>query len=176
MNEWLPSWLAGIQCLQAMMTHRNAPRIRQESPGMNRNATAAIALPLVLAATYGAWRVGWNGPLYARVLSVTPVTVSEPRYVDVVDAVPVPASDGGKAPGAWDVAYRQGERVLRTRTATEPGDQIRIGEQRRVIGFDVVWRWRERTGVARLSRRPGKHLPVVDGAVVEAPRASPPAG
>ena len=145
---------------------------------MNRNATALLALALALAALYGVWRVGWNGPVYARVLSVTPVTVTEPRYVDVVDAVPVPARTvaGERRPAAWDVAYRQGDRVLRARVAKEPGDQIRVGEQRRVIGYDVVWRWRERTGMARMSQRPGKRLPVVDGAVAERPGPLPPRG
>ena len=135
---------------------------------MNRNATAALLLLLAMAATYGIWRAAWHGPLYARVLSVTPVTVREPRYVDVVDAVAVPAtSQAGANPAtSWDVAYREGGRLLRTRRAREPGDQIRVGDQRRVIGYDVVWRWRERTGVARLGRRPGTHLPVVEGEVV----------
>ena len=140
---------------------------------MNRNATVALALSLALAATYGAWRVAWNGPLYARVLRVTPVTVDEPRYVDVVDAVPVGPT--ATPPQAWDVAYREGGRIRRTRMGIEPGDQVRIGDQRRVIGYDVVWRWRDRTGVARMSRRPGQHLPVVDGAVLEVrPAGSPP--
>jgi uncharacterized protein YcfJ len=133
---------------------------------MNRNATAALALVLTMAATYGLWRVAWNGPLYARVLSVTPVTVREPRYADVVDAVAVPSPSATRPPSAWDIAYREGGRLLHTRRAAEPGDQIRVGEQRRVIGYDVVWRWRERTGTARLSRRPGRHLPVVEGEVV----------
>ena len=137
---------------------------------MNRNATAAFALLLAAAATFGVWKVGWNGPLYARVLSATPVTVREPRYVDVVAAVPAEAEGGTPA---WDVSYRDGPRVMHARLPREPGDQIRVGEQRRVIGYDVVWRWRDRTGVARLGTRPGKHLPVVDGAVVETRRPKP---
>jgi uncharacterized protein YcfJ len=74
---------------------------------------------------------------------------------------------------AWDVSWRDGPRVLHARLPEEPGDQVRVGEQRRVIGYDVVWRWRDRTGVARLGARPGKHLPVVDGAVVETRRPAP---
>ena len=143
---------------------------------MNRNAIAAIALSLALAATYGVWRLAWTGPLYARVLSVTPVTVREPHYADVVDVVPLPPVGDGPgastAPRAWEVAYRQGDRVLRKRTSTEPGDQVLVGVQRRVVGYDVVWRWREHTGRARLDTRPGKRLPVVDGAVLE-PRRPP---
>ena len=143
---------------------------------VNRNATAASALLLASAATFGIWRLGWNGPPYARVLSATPVTVSEPRYADVVQAVPVPAARNGAKPVAWDVAYRQGDRLLRTRLPAEPGDQIRVGMQRRVIGYDVVWRWRERTGLARMGTRPGRHLPVVDGAVVDTRKPGGPPG
>jgi uncharacterized protein YcfJ len=136
---------------------------------MNRNVTAALALLLASAAILGIWKVGWNGPLYARVLSTTPVTVREPRYVDVVASVPTTVN-GGRA---WDVAYQDGPRVLHARLPAEPGDQIRVGEQRRIIGYDVVWRWRDRTGVARLGARPGKRLPVVDGAVLDTRRPAP---
>jgi len=141
---------------------------------MNRIATAALALLLVVAATLGAWRVGWSGTHYARVLQATPVTVREPRYADVVDAVPAPI--GGSVSDqvrSWNVAYRVGDRVLHTRVAREPGDQIRIGEQQRVIGYTVVWRWRGHTGIARMNTRPGRDLPVVDGAVVETRRPAP---
>jgi uncharacterized protein YcfJ len=141
---------------------------------MNRNATAALALLLASAATLGIWKLGWNGPLYARVLSATPVTVREPRYVDVLQSVPAPTGAGGAR--AWDVSWRDGSRVFHARLPEEPGDQVRVGEQRRVIGYDVVWRWRDRTGVARLGARPGKHLPVVDGAVVETRRPAPRSG
>ena len=133
---------------------------------MNRIATAALALLLVAAAAFGVWRVGGIGTQYARVLQTTPVTVTEPRYADVLDAVPTAGRD-------WRVAYRLDGRVRHTRVAREPGDQIRVGEQRRVIGYNVLWRWRDRTGVARMSTRPGKHLPVVDGAVVETRRPVP---
>ena len=143
---------------------------------MNRNATAALALALAATATFGAWKLAWNGPLYARVLSSTPVVVREPRYLDVVEAVPVTAAGKNTRPVAWDVAYREDERILHTRRPVEPGDQIRVGDQHRVIGYDVVWRWRDRVGVARLAKRPGKHLPVVDGTVVEKPRTSPLSG
>ena len=138
---------------------------------MNRNATAALVLFLASAATMGIWKLGWNGPPYARVLSATPVSVREPRWLDVVESVPVrPASAPSDAPPvAWEVTYLEQGRTLRTRLRTEPGDQVRVGEQRRVIGYDVAWRWRDRQGVVRLPSKPGKHLPVVDGAVVAPP-------
>ena len=132
---------------------------------MNRNATAALALILASAATLGIWRLGWNGPMYARVLSATPVTVREPRYLDVVESVPV-RHGGSETPVAWDVSYRRQGRILHARLAAEPGDQVRVGDQRRVIGYDVAWRWRERSGIVRLPEKPGKRLPVVDGEVV----------
>jgi len=141
---------------------------------MNRIATGALALLLMVAASVVAWRVGVGGTHYARVLQTTPVTVREPRYADVVDAVPIAAGESGRTDAReWDVAYRIGDAVLHTRVARDPGDQIRVGEQRRVIGYNVVWRWRDRTGVARMGTRPGKHLPVVDGAVVETRRPAP---
>ena len=143
---------------------------------MNRFATAALALLLVAAASLGAWRVAGLGTHYARVLQATPVIVREPRYADVVDVVPVAGDEGREAGGRWDVAYRIGNRVLHARVAHDPGDQIRVGEQQRVIGYNVVWRWRDRTGIARMSVRPGRHLPVVDGAVVEARRPMPRSG
>jgi len=144
---------------------------------MNRNATAFLVLLLASGATLATWELGWNGPRYARVLRATPVTVREPRYVDVVESVPVSAgAQPGEQPTAWDVAYRLGNRTLHTRLATDPGDQIRVGEQRRVIGYDVVWRWRERTGVVRLGRPPGQYLPVDAGRVVEKRRPTPVSG
>ena len=140
---------------------------------MNRNATAALALLLASAATVTTWKLAWNGPAYARVLSATPVTVSEPHYADVVEAVPI-RTHGNKP--AWNVAYRDGPRVGRLRVVEEPGDQVRVGRQRRVIGYDVAWRWRERSGVVRLGSRPGKRLPVEQGNVVAEPAPGRPPG
>lgn len=164
----------GIQCVKAMMAHRNGKRIRKEAIGMNRNATAALALLLASAATFGIWRLAWNGPLYARVISATPVTVDEPRYLDVLESVPV-RNGVSEAPVAWDVAFRGQGRILHARLPVEPGDQVRVGDQRRIIGYDVAWRWREHRGIVRLPRKPGKRLPVVDGEVV-AGRAGNPGG
>jgi len=152
------------------MTHRGATRTTAEALGMNRNATAALALLLASAATFGIWKLGWNGPVYARVLHAAPVTVREPRYADVIEAVP---AAGRTAQPAWDVKYRDGPRVGRLLVSQRPGDQVRVGEQRRVIGYDVTWRWRDRMGVVRLGSKPGKRLPVVDGAVVDRQPARP---
>lgn len=144
---------------------------------MNRNATAFLVLLLASGITLASWELGWNGPRYARVLRATPVTVREPRYADVVESVPV-GDDArpGEAPKAREVTYREGGQTRHVRMATEPGDQIRVGEQRRVIGYDVVWRWRERTGVVRMGRRPGERLPVAAGKVVENRRPTPVSG
>jgi uncharacterized protein YcfJ len=141
---------------------------------MNNIATAILAGVLAVGSAFGAWRAGVLGPQYAQVLRSTPITVQEPLFVDVVDVVPVAAA-GKRHAGklGYDVAYRVGNRILRTRVASEPGDQVRIGERRRVIGYDVSWRYRNRTGVVRMSSRPGRRLPVVDGAIVEAVRSWP---
>jgi uncharacterized protein YcfJ len=163
-----------VQSPKAIMTHAWCIAHHWRGQGMNRIATGALALLLIVAASVGAWRMGALGTPYARVLQATPVTVREPRYADVVDAVPAATGDSGRNDArAWNVAYRIGDRVMHARVAHDPGDQIRIGEQRRVIGYNVVWRWRDHTGVARMSMRPGKSLPVVDGAVVETPRPPP---
>ena len=134
---------------------------------MNRTATAVAAAVLAMGAIIGAWRTGAVGPQYAKVVRATPVTVTEPRFVDVLQVVPVDAATAARpGPPAYEVSYRIGGRIERRRLPRHPGDQVRVGEQRRVIGYDVVWRWREHVGVVRLPHRPGRRLPVVDGAVV----------
>jgi uncharacterized protein YcfJ len=176
MNERLPKRAYGIQWLQAMMTHRSARRTAEEAVGMNRNATAFLVLLLASGITLATWELGWNGPRYARVLKATPVTVREPRYADVVESVPVDSTNSADGPKRWDVTYKEGSKRRHVRTATEPGDQIRVGEQRRVIGYDVVWRWRDHTGVVRMARHPGERLPVAAGKVVQNRRPTPLSG
>jgi uncharacterized protein YcfJ len=53
--------------------------------------TLAVALGGLLAAgaAVGAYKTGVIGPQYAQVVRSTPVTVKEPVYADVVDAVPI---------------------------------------------------------------------------------------
>ena len=145
---------------------------------MNNIATAALAVVLAAGAGFAVWRATAPGPQYAKVVHATPVTVREPRFVDVVEVVPVMVPRAGRKPLlAYDVSYREDGGMHRMRLARDPGDQVGIGERRRVIGYDVTWRWRNRTGVVRMSAAPGKRLPVVDGRVVDAhpsiPRPAP---
>jgi uncharacterized protein YcfJ len=166
----------GVQTRCAMMRHAQCMAHQRRNRPMNNIATGAAACVLAAGAALGAWRAGAMGPQYADVLRATPVTVQEPLYVDVLDVAVVSAP--GQHPSAiraYDVAYRLGNRMHSARVHEPPGDQIRVGERRRVIGYDVVWRYRDRTGVARLNGFPGTRLPVVDGAIVEASR-SPLAG
>jgi uncharacterized protein YcfJ len=72
-----------------------------------------------------------------------------PQYADVVQATPV--------------------------TVSEPlyADSARVGERQRVVGYQVLWRWRDRSGLVRMDARPGRRLPIVDGAIIEVRRAAP---
>ena len=72
----------------------------------------------------------------------------------------------GSALGAWraGVFEPQYAEVLRSTPVT-------VGD--RVVGYEVAWRWRDRSGVARMDARPGERLPVVDGAIANARTVGP---
>lgn len=56
---------------------------------MNKTLVIAMAAILGTGAAVGAYRSGLIGPQYAQVVRSTPVTVKEPIYAEVVDAVPI---------------------------------------------------------------------------------------
>jgi uncharacterized protein YcfJ len=69
---------------------------------------------------------------------------------------------------AWDVTYREPDGHTDTmRTNTKPGKRIALGTEKKVIGYDVTYRYRGGEGRLRLDERPEERLlPVVDGRVV----------
>ena len=66
----------------------------------------------------------------------------------------------------YEVSYSRDGQIMSKRVSENPGDQILLGERQRVIGYDVDWRYRDRTGHLRLDHAPGERLPVRDGEVV----------
>lgn len=66
----------------------------------------------------------------------------------------------------YDVQYHLDGQLLRKRVDTKPDTEIWVGERDKVIGYDVVWRYKDETGSIRLDHDPGKRLPVQDGVVV----------
>ena len=139
---------------------------------MNNTATIAFASVLAAGLAFGAYRAGAIGAQYAEVVSATPVTVKEPRYVDVVDVLPVIQTNSGVG---YEVQYQLEGRLLTRQMSWKPGDQVRVGDWNRIIGYDVDWRYRDRTGTIRMDRKPGDRLPMVDGAIVESTRPVTPA-
>jgi uncharacterized protein YcfJ len=66
----------------------------------------------------------------------------------------------------YEVSYELDGRVQSRRMSKKPSDQIWLGDRDKVIGYDVDWRWRDRSGTVRLDHKPGERLPVRDGAVI----------
>ncbi len=66
----------------------------------------------------------------------------------------------------YEVSYSRDGQIMSKRVSEKPGDQILLGERQKVIGYDVDWRYRERTGHIRLDHDPGERLLVRDGEVV----------
>lgn len=66
----------------------------------------------------------------------------------------------------YEVSYTLDGRVQSRRMSKKPADPIWLGTRDKVIGYDVDWRWRDRSGTVRLDHKPGERLPMRDGAVV----------
>ena len=66
----------------------------------------------------------------------------------------------------YEVSYQLDGRVQSKRMSDKPSDQIWLGDRDKIIGYDVDWRWRDRSGTVRLDHEPGERLPVRDGAIV----------
>lgn len=68
---------------------------------------------------------------------------------------------------AYNVTYRNPDGTTGTmRTGSKPGNQIRLGSEDEVIGYDVTYRYDGAEQTIRMDERPGQRLPVVDGQVV----------
>ena len=66
----------------------------------------------------------------------------------------------------YEVSYSRDGQIMSKRVSEKPGDQILLGEREKVIGYEVDWRYRDRTGHIRLDHAPGERLPVRDGEVI----------
>jgi uncharacterized protein YcfJ len=68
---------------------------------------------------------------------------------------------------AYNVTYRNPDGTTGTmRTGSKPGNQIRLGTEDEVIGYDVTYRYNGAEQTIRMDEKPGDKLPVVNGQVV----------
>lgn len=68
---------------------------------------------------------------------------------------------------AWNVTYRTPDGHTDTmRTDRKPGSRISMGTEKRVVGYDVIYRYRGERQTLRMDDKPGDRLPVIDGRVV----------
>jgi uncharacterized protein YcfJ len=69
----------------------------------------------------------------------------------------------------YTVQYRAEDgQVLTKKLDKKPAERIWLGEKDVVTGYDVAWRYREKTGTVRMANMPGEQLPVQDGLVMVA--------
>lgn len=68
---------------------------------------------------------------------------------------------------AYNVTYRNPDGSTGTlRTGSKPGSRIRLGDEDKVVGYDVTYRYNGQQRTIRMDREPGDRLPVIDGEVV----------
>jgi uncharacterized protein YcfJ len=67
----------------------------------------------------------------------------------------------------YDVRYRiEDGQVLTRREDEKPGERLWLGDKDVIVGYDVTWRYQDRTGTIRMDEKPGDRLPMRDGAIV----------
>ena len=67
----------------------------------------------------------------------------------------------------YNVTYRTPDGETATmRTGSKPGERISLGNEDRVVGYDVTYRYDGLERNVRMNDRPGERLPVVGGEVV----------
>jgi uncharacterized protein YcfJ len=70
---------------------------------------------------------------------------------------------------AWNVTYREPDgRTGTLRTDSKPGKRITLGTEKKVIGYDVTYRYDGQERQLRMDEKPGPRLPVVNGQIVTA--------
>jgi uncharacterized protein YcfJ len=70
---------------------------------------------------------------------------------------------------AWNVTYREPDGHTGTlRTDSKPGKRITLGSEKKVIGYDVTYRYDGQERQLRMDKKPGPRLPVVNGQIVTA--------
>ena len=82
------------------------------------------------------------------------------------------ATSGVKTVG-YDVQYRtQDGQTLSRRESKKPGERLLLGTEDVVIGYDVKWRYEDKTGSLRMDEKPGERLPMQDGVILVAAQSS----
>ena len=68
---------------------------------------------------------------------------------------------------AWNVTYRNPDGSTgQMRTDKKPGSRIALGDDRKIVGYDVTYRLNGQNHTLRMDQKPGRQLPVIDGQVV----------
>lgn len=68
---------------------------------------------------------------------------------------------------AYSVTYRNPDGSTGTmRTGSKPGSRIRLGDEDKVVGYDVTYSYNGQQQTVRMDQKPGDKLPVIDGEVV----------
>jgi uncharacterized protein YcfJ len=69
----------------------------------------------------------------------------------------------------YNVQYRAEDgQLLTQRENKKPGKRLWLGEKDVVVGYDVAWRYKEKTGKLRMDEKPGERLPIQDGVILVA--------
>ncbi len=78
------------------------------------------------------------------------------------------ATSGVKTVG-YDVQYRTEDgQTLSRRESKNPGDRLLLGTEDVVTGYDVKWRYDDKTGSLRMDDKPAERLPIQDGVILVA--------
>ena len=78
------------------------------------------------------------------------------------------ATSGSKTVG-YDVQYRTEDgQTLSRREKSRPGDRLLLGTEDVITGYDVTWRYEDKTGKLFMEEDPGSRLPIQDGVILVA--------
>ncbi|ALN92020.1 glycine zipper 2TM domain-containing protein [Lysobacter gummosus] len=68
---------------------------------------------------------------------------------------------------AYNVTFRNPDGTTGTmRTESKPGSRIALGNENKVVGYDVTYRYQGQEQTIRMDERPTQRLPVINGQVV----------
>lgn len=82
------------------------------------------------------------------------------------------STNGTKTVG-YDVQYRTEDgQTLSRRENKKPGDRLYLGTKDVVSGYDVTWRYDDKTGKLLMEEKPGDRLPIKDGVILVAAKSS----
>ncbi len=82
------------------------------------------------------------------------------------------ATSGTKTVG-YNVQYRTDDgQTLSRRENKKPGDRLYLGTKDVVTGYDVTWRYDDKTGKLLMEEKPGDRLAIKDGVILVADKSS----